>query len=113
MLGDIGAIKGFISSKAPDTANFIILRNYEMKDEIYCFVIFTIAIYGRSYIITARNMDIVEPLSSQTKINVSFGTKGIVWPDQYLSFQTKIVTIIYFIRDEGDCTIANVRPIMI
>jgi hypothetical protein len=96
------------------TANFIILRNYEMKDEIYCFVIFTIAIYGRSYIIIARNMDIMEPLSSQTKINVSFGTKGIVWPDQYLLFQTKIVTVtLYFVRDQRDCTIANVRSIMI
>jgi hypothetical protein len=27
-----------------DTAIFIILRGYEMKDKIYCFIIFTIAI---------------------------------------------------------------------
>jgi hypothetical protein len=27
------------------------LRNYEMKEEIYCFVIFRIAKYGRFYII--------------------------------------------------------------
>jgi hypothetical protein len=72
-----------------------------------------IAIYGRSYIIIARNMDTVDTLSSQTKINVSFGTKGIVWPYQYLSFQMKIKIIIYFVRDKRHCTIANARPIMI
>ena len=79
------------------TVNFFMLRNYEMKDEKYCFVIFTIAKYGRNYIMIGRNIDIVEPLSSQTKINVSFGTKGIVWPDQYLSFQT-IIIIRYFVQ---------------
>jgi hypothetical protein len=84
-----------------------------MKDKIYCFIIFTIAIYGRSYIIIAQNMDIAEPLLSQTKINVLFGTRDIVWLDQYLLFQTKIEIIIYFIQDERDCTIANFCPIMI
>jgi hypothetical protein len=49
------------------TAIFIILRNYEMKDKIYCFIIFTIAIYGRSYILIGRNIDIIESLSSRTK----------------------------------------------
>jgi hypothetical protein len=47
-------------------------------------------------------------VSSQTKINVSFGTKGIVWPEQYLSFQT-IIIIIYFVRGERDCTISILR----
>ena len=89
------------------------LRNYEMKDEKYCFVIFTIAKYGRNYIIIGRNIDIVELLSSQTKINVSFGTKGIVWPDQYLSFQTIIIVIRYFVQDERDSPISIFRPIMI
>jgi hypothetical protein len=30
------------------------LRNYEMEEEIYCFIIFTIAKYGRIYIIIER-----------------------------------------------------------
>jgi hypothetical protein len=92
---------------------FFMLRNYEMKDEISCFIIFTIAIYGRNYIIIGRNINIVEPLSSHTKINVSFGTIGIVWPDQYLSFQTITIIIRYFVWDERDSTVSIFRPIMI
>jgi hypothetical protein len=38
-----------------------------MEDEIICFVIFTIDKYGISYIVTARDIILVEPLSSQTK----------------------------------------------
>jgi hypothetical protein len=55
-----------------------------MKDKVYCFIIIMIVIYERkSYIV----VDIMKPLSSQTKINVSFGTKGVVSPEQYLSFK--------------------------
>jgi hypothetical protein len=43
------------------------LRNYEMEDEIICFLIFMIDKYGINYIITARDIVLVEPLSSQTK----------------------------------------------
>ena len=57
------------------TVNFFMLRNYEMKDEKYCFVIFTIAKYGRNYIIIGRNIDIVESLSSQIIVIVLVGTK--------------------------------------
>jgi hypothetical protein len=89
------------------------LHNYEMKDERYCFAIFTIAIYGRNYIIIERNIDILELLSSQGKINVLFGTIGIVWPDQYLSFQTITIIIRYFVWDERDSTVSIFRPIMI
>jgi hypothetical protein len=49
------------------TANFFILRNYEMEDEIICFVIFMIDNYRISYIIAARETILVEPLSSRTK----------------------------------------------
>jgi hypothetical protein len=31
------------------------LRNYEMKEEIYCFVIFMIAKYEQFYVIIRRN----------------------------------------------------------
>jgi hypothetical protein len=89
------------------------LLNFEMKDERYCFVIFMTAKYGRNNITIGRNIDIVEPLSSQTKINVSFGTKGIVWPDQYLSCQTILIITRYFVRDERDSMISIFRPIRI
>ena len=46
------------------TAIFYILRNYEMKDEIYYFIKFTTAKYERNYIVTERNIAIVESLSS-------------------------------------------------
>jgi hypothetical protein len=92
---------------------FSMLRNYALKDEIYCFVIFMTAKYGRNNIMIGRSIDIVEPLSSQTKINVSFGTKGTVWPDQYLSFQTILIITRYFVRDERDSMISIFRPIRI
>jgi hypothetical protein len=38
------------------TAIFFILRNHEMKAEIYCFVNYTIAKYGVFYIITGRKI---------------------------------------------------------
>jgi hypothetical protein len=41
-----------------------ILRNYEMKDERYCFVKFTTAKYEIHCFITERNINIVEFLSS-------------------------------------------------
>jgi hypothetical protein len=34
---------------------YLLLRNYEMKEEIYCFVILMIAKYGRLCIIIGRN----------------------------------------------------------
>ena len=46
-------------------AIFYILRNYEMKDEIYCFAKFTTAKYEINCIITERNIAIVESLSSR------------------------------------------------
>jgi hypothetical protein len=63
-----------------DTVIFFILCNSEMKEEIYCFVIFMIAKYGRLYIII---VPIVESFSSQMKI----------------------VIIKYFIRDERNSMI--------
>jgi hypothetical protein len=49
------------------TANFFILHNYEMEDEIICFIIFMIENYGIIYIIAAWETILVEPLSSQMK----------------------------------------------
>jgi hypothetical protein len=63
-----------------DTGTFIMLRNYEMGKEIHCFVVFRIAKYERICLIIERNLSILEFLSYQTKIDIPFGTKRIVWP---------------------------------
>jgi hypothetical protein len=62
------------------TAIFFILRNYEMKAEIYCFVNFMIAKYGIFYIIIRRRLPIVESLSSQMK-HLSFII--LVWDERH------------------------------
>jgi hypothetical protein len=64
------------------TAIFFILRNYEMKAEIYCFVNFMIAKYGISYIIIGRKLPIVESLSSQMKHLIFI---SLVWDERYSS----------------------------
>jgi NAD/NADP transhydrogenase alpha subunit len=51
-----------------NTVIFFLLHNYEMKEEIYCFVIFMIAKYEQFYVITRRNNASHQILSSQTKI---------------------------------------------
>jgi hypothetical protein len=84
------------------TVILFMLHNYEMKDERYCFIVFMTAKYRRNNIMIGQNFDIVETLLSQTKINVSFGIKGIVWPDQCLLFQTILIITRYFIQDERD-----------
>jgi hypothetical protein len=38
------------------TVIFFFLRNYEMKEEIYCFMIFMIAKYRQFYIIIGQNI---------------------------------------------------------
>jgi hypothetical protein len=62
------------------TVIFFLLRNYEMKEEIYCFVIFMIAKYEQFYVIIRRNNASHQILSSRTKHIFSFRTKGILWP---------------------------------
>jgi hypothetical protein len=81
------------SSRQIDTVIFFFLRNYEMKEEMYCFVIFRIAKYGRFNIIIGRNIASCGTVSSRTK--------------HLFSSQTRIIKTIFFIRDERDSTIGN------
>jgi hypothetical protein len=61
--------------------DFFILRNYEMKAEIYCFVnLMPIAKYGIFYIIIRRRLPIVESLSSQMKHLIFI---ILVWDERY------------------------------
>ena len=72
------------------TAKIYMLRNYEMKDEISCFVVFKIDKYEINYIVTARNIayrgipfvpnEIFHCDYFRLGRNVLFG------PDQYISF---------------------------
>jgi hypothetical protein len=66
--------------RAASTAIFYILRNYEMKDENYCFIEFTTAKYEIHCFVTERNIAIVEFLSSRVKhlIVIIF-----VWDETY------------------------------
>jgi hypothetical protein len=73
------------------TAIFYMLRNYEMKNEINCFIIFTIDKYEIFYIIIGRDISSRKIVSSRTKYLLSFRTKCI---DQG---QT-----IHFIPNEND-----------
>jgi hypothetical protein len=63
-----------------DTVIFFTLRNYEMKDEKYYFIIFTIAIYERNYIIIGQTLAIVQCLLSRTKYIIIF---IFVWNERY------------------------------
>jgi hypothetical protein len=54
------------------------LRNYEMKDAMYCFTIFTIDKYGIFCIIIRRDFALHKFISFPMKYLLSFGTKGIV-----------------------------------
>ena len=60
-----------------DTAIFYMLRNYEMKDEINCFIIFTIDTYEIFYIIIGRDVASHKIISSRTKYLLAFRTKCI------------------------------------
>jgi hypothetical protein len=62
------------------TAIFFFLRNYEMKEGIYCFVISMIVKYEQFYVIIRRNNASRQLLSSRTKHIFSFRMKGVVWP---------------------------------
>jgi hypothetical protein len=63
-----------------DTVIFFTLRNYEMKDEKYYFIIFTIVIYNRNYIVIGRTLAIVQCISSRTKYIIIF---IFVWNERY------------------------------
>jgi signal peptidase I len=63
-----------------DTVIFFTLRNYEIKDEKYYFIIFTIAIYERNYIIIGRALAIVQCLLSRTKYIIIF---IFIWNERY------------------------------
>jgi hypothetical protein len=95
------------------TAIFLILRNYAMKDEIYCFVIFMIAIYERNYVVIGRNINIVQFLSFRTK-HIIFII--IIWNERYWSGQTMPFVLnetFIFVWDERGSTISISRPIVI
>jgi hypothetical protein len=59
---------------------FFMLRNYEMKDEKYYFIIFMIAIYERNYIIVGRTLAIMRSLSSRMKYIIAF---IFIWNERY------------------------------
>jgi hypothetical protein len=59
------------------TAKFYVLHNYEMKDEINCFVRFTIVKYESFYIIIGRNFLSRKGVSSRTKYLLSSSTRCI------------------------------------
>jgi hypothetical protein len=84
------------------------LRNYEMKDEINCFIIFTIYKYEIFYIIIRRNIASHKIISSRTKYLLSFRMKCIDQAKQYISFQTRIIMVKCFVRDERGSTISNI-----
>jgi hypothetical protein len=68
---------------------FFILRNYEMKAEIYCFVNFMVAKHGIYHIIIGRKIAYrgITFVPNET-INFYYfrlGRKALFDPDQYLS----------------------------
>ena len=70
------------------------LRNYEMKDEINCFVVFKIDKYGINYIVTARNSAYRgTPFVPNETFNFNYYRSGrnvLLGPGQYISFWMKV-----------------------
>ena len=65
-------IKAETLNRTPGTAIVFILHNFEMKEEIYCFVIFMIAKYGQFYVIIGPNI-------ASRGIRTKHLFKGDVW----------------------------------
>ena len=73
-----------------NTGIFYMLRNYEMKDKIYCFVKITSAKYRIDYIVTGRNIAYrgIPFVPNETFNYNYFGLvrNALFGPDQYISF---------------------------
>ena len=76
------------------TAKIYMLRNYEMKDEINCFVVFKIDKYGINYIVTARNSAYRgTPFVPNETFNFNYYRSGrnvLLGPGQCISFWMKV-----------------------
>ena len=72
------------------TGIFYMLRNYEVKDKIYCFVKITSAEYRINYIVTGRNIAYRGiPFVPNETFNYNYFRlvrNALFGPDQYISF---------------------------
>jgi hypothetical protein len=80
------------------TAKFYVLHHYEMKDEINCFVRFTIVKYESFYIIIGRNF------LSRKGIYFHPARDVLIRAKQYILSRTIIIRIKCFVWDERGST---------